>query len=67
MPEPDPVQAWVHGLVARRLPEPWSTLAPTDADLPPLGETGLGVDGLDRAQEMSETLWRRCCATSIPR
>ncbi len=66
MPEPDPVQAWAHGLVARRLPEPWSEPAPTDADYQRLVEAGLDPEDIGRAREMSETLWRRCCATSIP-
>jgi len=68
MPEPNPVQAWAHGLVARRLPEPWSTLAPADADLPPLVEAGPGDDKLVRAQSAADELWRRCCADArMPR
>ena len=68
MPEPDPMQARVHGLVARRLPEPWSTLAPADADLPPLVEAGLGGDELARAHSAADELWRRCCADArMPR
>lgn len=67
MPEPDPVQAWAHGLVARRLPAPWSEQAPTETDYQRLVENGLGPKEIGRAREMSETLWPRCCATSFPR
>lgn len=68
MPEPDPVQAWAHGLVARRLPEPWSELAPTEVDYQRLVEEGLGADQLAQAQSAAEELWRRCCAEArMPR
>lgn len=68
MPEPDPVRAWAHGLVARRLPEPWSELAPTEVDYQRLVEEGLGADQLARAQSAAEELWRRCCGDArMPR
>ena len=68
MPEPDPVQAWIHGLVAHRLPQPWSELAPDDTDFQRLVEAGLGNDGLARAQSAADELWRRCCADArMPR
>ena len=68
MPEPDPVRAWTHGLVARRLPQPWSELAPTDEDFQRLVEAGLGNDELARAQSAADELWRRCCADArMPR
>ena len=68
MPEPDPMQAWTHGLVAHRLPQPWSALAPTDEDFQRLVEAGLGNGELARAQSAADELWRRCCAEArIPR
>ena len=68
MPEPDPMQAWTHGLVAHRLPQPWSALAPTDEDFQRLVEAGLGNGELARAQSAADELWRRCCAEArMPR
>ncbi len=68
MPEPDLMQAWTHGLVARRLPQPWSALAPTDEDFQRLVDAGLGNDELARAQSAADGLWRRCCAEArMPR
>lgn len=68
MPEPDPEQAWTHGLVAHRLPQPWLALAPIDEDFQRLVEAGLGNDELARAQSAADELWRRCCADArMPR
>jgi len=62
LPEPDPVQAWAFGLVARRLPPPLSDTAPTADDRARLIKAGLDPAAQDRAREVADALWQQCCA-----
>lgn len=61
LPQPDPLQAWAYGLVARRLSPPLSETAPTDDDFGALVEAGLDPATQERARQAAEALWRQCC------